>query len=250
MGEINPKKDDRPNLGDETALRERVASAISAAGGVSAVSEKTGIPPGTLNKYVSKTSTASFANAAKIAAAGGINLDEIAFGVAPIAANPLQKALDRMSDFADMRFTRAKPSSSDFIQLPFYQDVSASAGRGLAVSSEQPDSVIAFTRHFLRDQGAIPDQCSVISARGDSMAPTIPDASLLVVDHSQNEVANGCIVVINVGDDLLVKRVRRRLDGLVELISDNPAYPPETIGRDTIEQLRVVGRVVYFCRVP
>lgn len=139
---------------------------------------------------------------------------------------------------------------SDLIALPFYADVAASAGPGLVVGPEAHESVVAFTRTFLRDQGATPERCSVIRARGDSMAPTIPDASLLIVDHAQAEVANGCIMVINVGEDLLVKRVRRRLDGLVDLISDNPAYPPETIGRETIQQLRIVGRVVYFCRIP
>lgn len=82
------------------------------------------------------------------------------------------------------------------------------------------------------------------------MAPTIPDASLLVVDHSQAEIANGCIMVVSVGDDLLVKRVRRRLDGQIDLISDNPAYPPETLQPAALQQLRVVGRVVYFCRTP
>lgn len=139
---------------------------------------------------------------------------------------------------------------SDLIALPFYADVAASAGPGLVVGPEAHESVVAFTRTFLRDQGATPESCSVIRARGDSMAPTIPDASLLIVDHAQAEVANGCIMVINVGEDLLVKRVRRRLDGLVDLVSDNPAYPPETIGRETIQQLRIVGRVVYFCRIP
>lgn len=82
------------------------------------------------------------------------------------------------------------------------------------------------------------------------MQPAIPDGSLLVVDHSQTEVKNGHIMVINVGEDLLVKRIRRRLDGLIELISDNPAYAPETLGPDMMQQLRVVGRVVYFCRAP
>lgn len=57
-------------------------------------------------------------------------------------------------------------------------------------------------------------------------------------------------MVISVADDLLVKRIRRRLDGLIDLISDNPAYAAETIGPDRVQQLRVVGRVVYFCRVP
>ena len=139
---------------------------------------------------------------------------------------------------------------TEFVRLPFYHDVAASAGPGALAVSEQSDSVIAFARSFLRDHGAVPDRCSIIRARGDSMAPTIPDASLLVVDHSQAEIANGCIMVVSVGDDLLVKRVRRRLDGQIDLISDNPAYPPETLQPAALQQLRVVGRVVYFCRAP
>lgn len=109
---------------------------------------------------------------------------------------------------------------------------------------------VAFDPAFLRSQGARPDQCSIITASGDSMQPTIPDGSLLVVDRSQQEPKNGHIMVLNVGDDLLVKRIRRRLDNQLEIMSDNPAYAPETLGPDALRQLRVVGRVVYFCRVP
>lgn len=142
-----------------------------------------------------------------------------------------------------------EPERSDFIRLPWYE-ISASAGPGLTLDAELKVDVIAFDRQFLRDKGAAPDHCSVIRARGDSMTPTIPDGSLLVVDHSQREVANGCITVIGVGDDLLVKRIRRRLDGMIELISDNAAYAPEVIAADRLEQLRIVGRVIYFCRTP
>uniref|UniRef100_UPI002626C2AC S24 family peptidase n=1 Tax=uncultured Paracoccus sp. TaxID=189685 RepID=UPI002626C2AC len=44
------------------------------------------------------------------------------------------------------------------------------------------------------------------------MMPTIPDGSALIVDHSQTELKNGSIMVIGVEEDLLVKRVRRRMD--------------------------------------
>lgn len=135
------------------------------------------------------------------------------------------------------------------LRLPLF-DVEAAAGRGLPVYDEQKLGEVAFDAQFLRDRGATPEACTVIRAKGDSMFPTIPDGSLLVVDHSQKSVAHGYITVIGIGDDLLVKRVRRRLDGTVELISDNQAYPPEVIGTDRLDQLRVVGRVVYFCRVP
>ncbi len=84
------------------------------------------------------------------------------------------------------------------------------------------------------------------------MKPTIPDGSILVVDHSQRDVAHGCIYVFNVGDQLLVKRARWRMDGRLELVSDNvdEGYPVETFGPDAVDDLRVVGRVVYFCRTP
>lgn len=139
----------------------------------------------------------------------------------------------------------------DFVTLPIYSEIRASAGPGAAVpATEQADGVVAFARPFLRDQGANPDRCSIIWARGDSMQPTIPDGSILVVDCSQTEVVNGCIYVLNVDDDLLVKRVRRRLDATIEIVSDNSMYPPEAIRAEQLRQLRVVGRVVYFCRTP
>lgn len=138
---------------------------------------------------------------------------------------------------------------NEMVRLPLFA-IEAAAGQGVAVDGEAKLGDVAFDRQFLKDRGASPDACTVIRAKGDSMSPTIPDGSLLIVDHSQKDVAHGYITVIGIGDDLLVKRVRRRLDGTVELISDNQAYPPEVIGTDRLEQLRVVGRVVYFCRAP
>lgn len=139
----------------------------------------------------------------------------------------------------------------DFVTLPIYNEIRASAGPGATVpATEQADGVVAFSRPFLRDQGANPERCSIIWARGDSMQPTIPDGSILVVDCSQTDVVNGCIYVLNVDDDLLVKRVRRRLDATIEIVSDNSMYPPESLRAEQLRHLRVVGRVVYFCRTP
>lgn len=66
---------------DETEIfRMRVRDAIQNGGGVSVVAKMTGIPLGTINKYVALTSTASFINAAKIASALNISLEDMAFG--------------------------------------------------------------------------------------------------------------------------------------------------------------------------
>lgn len=165
---------------------------------------------------------------------------------------PRASALVEIAELTGTAIDQLLPANVQglMIRLPVYGDVQAAAGRSSIPPSELAEGIMSFDRRFLRDQGAAPEHCSVIWAKGDSMAPTIPDGSALVVDRSQTAISNGCIMVIGVGDDLLVKRVRRRLDGLVELLSDNASYPPETLGPDSLQQLRVVGRVVYFCRTP
>jgi len=213
--------------------------------------EKTGIPLGTLNKYTSKTSTASFTNAAKIAAAAGIQLDEIAFGEGDlVATHQMRKLQERL--MTGPWLSDGGESGADFVRLPVYTEVRASAGHGAATGSEDANEIIAFGRRFLRDLGAVPDRCSIIFARGTSMKPTIPDGAILVVDHSQRDVAHGCIYVFNVCDQLLVKRARWRIDGRLELVSDNAdeGCPVETVGPEMADELHVVGRVVYFCRAP
>jgi phage repressor protein C with HTH and peptisase S24 domain len=139
--------------------------------------------------------------------------------------------------------------AKDLIFLPEYS-VEASAGPGTAISEELIVQDIGFRDEFLRELGVTRDQCSVIRASGDSMTPTIPDGALLVLDHSQINIGSGGIFVLNVADDLLVKRISRRLDGLIDVISDNAQYACETIGPDRMDDLRIVGRVVYYCRPP
>ena len=179
------------------------------------------------------------------------NLSEVDKLISEFALDHWEFVLAEHKD-DEIRRQRKRPAvEAEFVQLPVYSEIRASAGTGAAVPGiEQADGVVAFSMPFLRDQGANPERCSIIWARGDSMLPTIPDGSILVVDCSQTDVVNGCIYVLNVDDDLLVKRVRRRLDATVEIVSDNAIYPPETIRAEQLRSLRVVGRVVYFCRTP
>lgn len=195
----------------------------------------TGIAKSTIGNYERGDRVPDADMIVRYCAASGASADWLLNG----AGEMLRKADDRLP-----------ATSSSFAYLPFYEDVEAAAGAGAAVISDAAHSVIGFARDLLRDSGASPQNCTVIRARGDSMQPTIPDGALLVVDHSQREIVNGYITVIGIADDLLVKRVRRRMDGMIDLISDNPAYAPETLGPAALQQLRVIGRVVYFCRTP
>jgi len=82
---------------------------------------------------------------------------------------------------------------------------------------------------------------------GDSMSGAgIRDGDTVVVRH-QPLAENGDIVVVCVGDEGVVKRLAYSPDR-IELLSENPKYPPREIGPDEIEQFRIVGRVVAHVR--
>lgn len=260
----------RPEVEPKTELGKRLR-AVRAAIGMEdrdLFAERTGISKSTIANYERGDRTPDASMLERYREVWEVDLNWLVAGEGsmfltpdhPLPA-PIQEFLDRKRERESKRRSRqsthVSPSkadviSTDFIRLPLYNEVRASAGLGAVPASERADGVIAFERRFLRDQGAVPERCSIIWARGTSMKPTIPDGSILVVDHSQREVEHGCIYVFNVCDRLVVKRARWRMDGRLELVSDNTAedYPVETFGPETADQLHVIGRVVYFCRVP
>ena len=134
--------------------------------------------------------------------------------------------------------------NNELISIPAYLEVRPSAGHGAVATSDRPTSFMAFNRRWLRDIGVNPIFASILIAEGDSMFPTIPNGSPMLVDTSQTEIRHGCIYAFDLDGDLMVKRIERLPDGTIDLISDNKErYPTRNISRDRLAQMNVVGRV-------
>lgn len=132
-----------------------------------------------------------------------------------------------------------------FAVVPRY-DVSAAAGDGYVVWShnEQVVDTMAFRPEWLREIGVNPNRAAVISVRGDSMEDTLRDGDLILVDTMPVERKVPGIYVILRADSLLVKRLNFKVNGSVEIRSDNKAYPTETLSGAEFDQLKIVGRMV------
>ncbi len=77
------------------------------------------------------------------------------------------------------------------------------------------------------------------------MGPGIHNNDLLLVDVTDQKFSNFGIYVIEVRGERLVKRVQRKVDGSLILISDNRAYEPESISPELAKEVHVVGRVIW-----
>lgn len=135
--------------------------------------------------------------------------------------------------------------SNDYVLAPRH-NVHASAGGGSIISDESVVNHLAFKREWITQSlGCQPDKICVIEVRGDSMTPTINDADLLLLDLRMARQKTEGVYVIQFQGGLLVKRLRYKINGTVEVISDNARYPTETLTHKEAEDLQVLGRVVW-----
>lgn len=138
-----------------------------------------------------------------------------------------------------------------YIPIPRF-NIRASAGFGALVEHEQVVEYVAYNQDFVRTHlRRDPKHLVLVEARGDSMEPSIRDGDILTVDISPDQaVQHSQVHVIRVDDDLIVKRLERRLDGGLTVHSDNPRYSPEFVARDQLETLHILGRVLLVTTPP
>ena len=122
-----------------------------------------------------------------------------------------------------------------------------SAGPGALDSDDRALGELGLPAAYLRSIGGQPGQVSAVTVRGDSMAPTLADGDLILVDHgaASRPLVDG-IHVLRQDGALIVKRLAREVGGRWSVASDNPAVPDQTGVATTT--LAIVGRVLWFGR--
>ncbi len=137
--------------------------------------------------------------------------------------------------------------SADFSLIPRL-NVKASAGDGALNSSERTVEMLAFRRDWLRQMGINARTAHVLTARGDSMDPTIRDGDILLVDAGIDHVVDEGIYVVVLFGQLFVKRLERQGSGAIILRSDNPSIRDRVVEPDELPEMSVAGRVIWFGR--
>ena len=82
---------------------------------------------------------------------------------------------------------------------------------------------------------------------GDSMEPTIHNGDVVFI-RKQDDVDDGQIAAVIIDDSATLKRVYH-IPGGVQLISENPKYPPQIYTCDNSDYVAVLGRAVAYKRM-
>lgn len=177
-----------------------------------------------------------------------VSLEELLTGDGPMRdATKAHHALDA-SQIGTPIITWDKPEDlpeGEFVIVPRY-DLHVAAGNGHVVYEEiEHEQGQAYRTNSIRRLGTMASNLMTVYAKGDSMEPSIYAGDALLVDRGQREVQDRNVYVLRYGHEIRVKRLFRRPDGGLRIVSDNTnGFPEEVVTATEMEHIEIIGRVV------
>jgi transcriptional regulator with XRE-family HTH domain len=139
---------------------------------------------------------------------------------------------------------RSAAETPDMVEL---QHIDFAYGMGATYGDGHVDvQLLHFPRVWVEAiTSSPPAMLTWASGRGDSMAPTIHDGDLVLLDRSQRQVVEqDALWAYTVGDFGAIKRLRMKGNRVV-ILSDNPSVPPD---EELAEEVNIVARVIFIGR--
>ena len=87
------------------------------------------------------------------------------------------------------------------------------------------------------------NKIQVITARGDSMEPTIENGDVMFVDTAVEAFDGDGLYLLWYIDGLKAKRLQSTVGGGLMIISDNSSYQTETVRGEDLNAVRIIGRI-------
>jgi phage repressor protein C with HTH and peptisase S24 domain len=144
---------------------------------------------------------------------------------------------------------------TDYASIPLHE-AWLSAGPGSENSGANIIDHLAFRRDWLARIGISASQSCLARVMGDSMFPTLSPGDMVLIDTSKTDPQirsrapqdkrRPMIWALLDSGEARIKRIERPNTGTILLISDNPDHPPELRTGHQLDQLKVIGKVVWW----
>jgi len=137
--------------------------------------------------------------------------------------------------------------SEKYLRIRYFTKMNAGAGGG-ALNEEEEYAYLHLDRELLAKLYHLShikaEDIVALNVLGDSMEPILQNGEVVLINTKSKELKSGGIFVISTTAGLFVKRLAQRIDGSIELISDNKNYNSEILSVDELTNTQIVGRVI------
>jgi len=132
--------------------------------------------------------------------------------------------------------------STDKYWIKYFPNVALSAGGG-AYDGDEEYEKLDVPPFFTNILGGIDNikNIEAINVTGDSMEPTLNSGNIIFLDKTKYDISKDGIYAFINEYGLFVKRIQKRIDGKLDIISDNKEYPIQVVNKN---EINILGKIV------
>lgn len=147
----------------------------------------------------------------------------------------------------DQRPKSLEEETEKYTRIKYFSKINAGAGGGSFNEEEEYKYITldkalfqtVYASHYMNFK-----YVAAMNVMGDSMEPTLYDKEVILFNTNEKEISKGGIFIVSTNAGLYVKRIAQKIDGSIELISDNKNYNCEVICQDEMSGLSIIGKVI------
>jgi phage repressor protein C with HTH and peptisase S24 domain len=208
---------------EDAEFRSRLAQVLARFGSVAALARAIGVSNNAIYKWLQGDGQPNLSNLVGLSRAARVSIEWLATGRGATARR----------DSAEPR-----PLGEGYTFMPRFD----ARGKPKLMNDQIVDS-LALSSEWVRTRlHTEPRNLLLIEIAGDSMAPTLNQTDLAIVDLGEPRFRRDAIYVLRHSEELAVRRLQRRPDGKLIIKCDNPAYEPVVAAPETIA---IIGCVIW-----
>ncbi|HGJ5865846.1 MAG TPA: XRE family transcriptional regulator [Arsenophonus nasoniae] len=207
--------------------------------------KRIGVSKATISQWESGTTEPNGKNLVSLAKALGVTIEWLLDGDEKNAEVNAQLANAKIiGNFAP--WDSNTPLGEDEIELPFFKEISLSAGKGSFVTLDNNGYKLRFAYSTLQKAGVDPANAACVSITGNSMEPVVPDGATAGIDRSDTNIKDGQMYAIE-HEGMLRVKILYRIPGGIRIRSYNrDEYADEDYIGSDISNIKIMGKVFWY----
>jgi len=139
-------------------------------------------------------------------------------------------------------------SEPDIVLLPLVA-ARLAAGSGSLESGGELVGYFAFRSDWVYRKGN-PENMALMRVTGDSMEPEIRHGDMVLIDQGKTQIYGHALYAVGINDEIYIKQVETLPGQRLVLRSLNSRYHPIEVDLrgDLADSVRIIGRVLWWCR--
>jgi phage repressor protein C with HTH and peptisase S24 domain len=189
-----------------------------------------------------------------IAEKTGVTTDWLFFGRGPVYPAQTSSAGMRQTPPVSrepVKTRGAQTAEAENVELVLLPLVVArlSAGGGSLENGGELVGHFAFRSDWVHRKGN-PEQMVLMRVTGDSMEPEIRHGDMVLIDRGKSQIYGHALYAVGIDDEIYIKEVETLPGKRLVLRSLNARYSPVEVDLrgDLADSVRIIGRVLWWCR--